>query len=167
MGSKPDFPNPLLTAELVAYLDGELADPEAQVIARRATADEETRREVDALRETWGLLDHLPLARADEDFGTRTLTALRVDEGKSSASTGLASGTSSERVRRWQVVSLAVIVLATTALSTWLTGRVWPGRDTRLVRKLSLAEHLDDYRVVGSIEFLRWLDESDTFDDAE
>jgi hypothetical protein len=36
---------------------------------------------------------------------------------------------------------------------------LWPDPTSRLVRDLSLAEHLDEYRDVGSFEFLHLLDE--------
>jgi hypothetical protein len=40
---------------------------------------------------------------------------------------------------------------------------VWPNPSARLTRELPIAEHLDEYREVGSFEFLRELAESPEF----
>ena len=41
---------------------------------------------------------------------------------------------------------------------------VWPNPSERLTRDLPIAEHLDEYRAVGSFEYLKELVESPEFD---
>ena len=167
MATKSDLSDPANSADLVAYLDGELPAPRAQELARQAARDEATRREVEALRETWGLLDLLPRARVTEDFGTKTLTALRNSEAPDADPDPDPDVMPGAARRRWRAGGLAAVALMAAVIGYAITGRAWPDRDARLVRQLALAEHLDEYRAVGSAEFLRLLDESDLFDDAE
>ena len=61
-------------SNLVAYLDGELNDAQARAMATKLTQSVTARREADALRKTWELLDLLPRPKASEDFTARTLT---------------------------------------------------------------------------------------------
>ena len=59
--------------ELATWLAGE-ADRETTERCETAVAtDGKIRREVDALRRTWDLLDHLPKPEADGGFTQRTL----------------------------------------------------------------------------------------------
>jgi anti-sigma factor RsiW len=145
-------------SNLVAYLDGELNDAEARSIATKLTQSLTARREVDALQKTWELLDLLPRPKASEDFTTRTLTLA------SQALEGRIASTANEVARRvgiglaWAVASALLFVLG-----YFLTLRVWPNPTDRLARDLSIAESLDEYRDVGSFEFLQDLDESTEF----
>jgi anti-sigma factor RsiW len=69
-------------SNLVAYLDGELNDAQARAMATKLTQSVTARREADALRKTWELLDLLPRPKASEDFTARTLTvATRRSDG--------------------------------------------------------------------------------------
>ena len=44
-----------------------------------------------------------------------------------------------------------------------LTSMAWPNPSARLVRDLPIAEYLDDYRDVGSFEYLQRLDSAPEF----
>jgi len=74
--------NAVEQADLVAYLDGELAEPEARAVATRLAGDPEARREVEAFEQVWDLLDHLPLPKAPSDFRSRTLSRLELPKKK-------------------------------------------------------------------------------------
>src|SRR5436190_19674967 len=65
-------------AELVAYLDGELAAAATERVESRLRDDPRIRAEVDAYRRTWDLLDRLPPAPASPTFASRTLDQLAV-----------------------------------------------------------------------------------------
>jgi anti-sigma factor RsiW len=67
-------------SNLVAYLDGELADEEAQEIERILAGSPVARNEVEMLQRTWDLLDGLPRVHVSEEFTRKTLTSLKVDE---------------------------------------------------------------------------------------
>jgi anti-sigma factor RsiW len=145
-------------SNLVAYLDGELNDAQARSIATKLTQSLTARREVDALQKTWELLDLLPRPRASEDFTTRTLSiATRQVDGRMATA-------ASDLARRvglglaWASASALLFVIG-----YFLALRVWPNPTARLARDLSIAESLDEYRDVGSFEFLEQLDTSPEF----
>src|SRR5712692_1601537 len=60
-------------AELVAYLDGELPKPAAQIMEAKLNTDPRMRAEVETLRRTWELLDFLPKPKPTPEFASRTL----------------------------------------------------------------------------------------------
>jgi anti-sigma factor RsiW len=146
-------------ANLVAYLDGELNDAQARAIATKLTQSLTARREVDALQKTWELLDLLPRPKASEDFTARTLSvAIHQGEGRiTSAAADLAQWAGLGLA--WAAASALLFVLG-----YFLTLRVWPNPTARLARDLPIAESLDEYRDVGSFEFLKQLDSSTEFD---
>ena len=66
-------------AELVAYLDGELDEEATQAVEAKIAGDPEVRAELDALKQTWGMLDYLPKASPSPNFTHRTLQRLTVE----------------------------------------------------------------------------------------
>lgn len=145
-------------SNLVAYLDGELNDAQARSIATKLTQSLTARREVEALQKTWELLDLLPRPKASEDFTARTLS-VAIDQADGRMLTA-----ASEVTRRvgfalsWAAASALLFVVG-----YFLTLRVWPNPTARLARDLPIAESLDEYRDVGSFEFLDQLDTSVEF----
>ncbi len=153
---------PAERADLVAYLDGELPEHESRSIATKLTQSVTARREIEMLQKTWEMLEHLPRPRASEAFTQRTLT--EVD--RLSTAGDKMVGAASRTVRR--ALAMGLCVLASTAcfgLGLVLTRWVWPDPTSRLARDLPIAEHLDEYRDVGSLEFLERLDKTPDFDD--
>ena len=145
-------------ANLVAYLDGELNDAEARSIATKLTQSLTARREVDALQKTWELLDFLPRPKASEDFTARTLTMA------TQAQDGRIASAANDLVRRAGIgLALACISALLFVLGYFLTLRVWPDPTAHLARDLPIAESLDEYRDVGTFEFLEQLDSSPEF----
>src|SRR5438874_735215 len=65
-------------AELVAYLDGELAEEAAQAFEARLSRDRQLRSEAEALKKTWEMLDFLPRAEPSASFTHKTLERLAV-----------------------------------------------------------------------------------------
>lgn len=160
---EPERPPPdaVDRSDLVAYLDGELSDAEARAIAERVSRSPAARLEVEALRGAWDLLDLLPSARASTDLGSRTLSAVRrVAEPEVAPSRRTVP-------RPLRIATCAAALILMVGLG-FVAGRwAWPDRTSRLVKQLSLAEHLDEYRDVGSVEFLQALDRSPEFGEAE
>jgi hypothetical protein len=147
-------------ADLVAYLDGELAEPESQAISTKLAHSATARREVDALERTWELLDFLPRPKASEDFTARTLsevTRREAEEGDLGSTIVRTSGRV-VRASAWILLSLLTFG-AGFGLIEW----VWPNPTERLSRDLPIAEHLDEYRDVGTFEFLQELVQSPEF----
>ena len=146
-------------ANLVAYLDGELNDAQSRSIATKLTQSLTARREVEALQKTWDMLDMLPRPQASEDFTFRTLSVTIKHQGDPR----LASAASSLMRRlglglAWLAASTSLFVIG-----YLLTERIWPNPSARLARDLPIAESLDEYRDVGSFEFLDHLDKSSEF----
>ena len=152
--------SPTERANLVAYLDGELTEPETQAIATKLTQSPTARREAESLERTWQLLEHLPRPQAPPDFTERTLTGvLRLDARGGALESAVAAV--ARRVG-WGALWLAGSAAAC-GCGYVLTYRVWPNPTARLARDLSIAEHLDEYRAVGSFEFLKQLANSPEF----
>jgi anti-sigma factor RsiW len=152
--------SPTERANLVAYLDGELNDAESRAIATKLTNSATARRELELLEKTWELLEHLPRPRASEQLTTRTLTQMHLiaQQGGQMESAFRALAQRVGRVAAAVGASLAACLLGY-ALTQW----VWPNPTARLARDLPLVEHLDEYRDVGSFEFLEALAESPEF----
>lgn len=145
-------------ANLVAYLDGELNDPQSRAIATKLTQSLTARKEVEALQKTWELLDFLPKPKASDDFAARTLSVAtrQADDRIASAASNLA--------RRAGIgLALAAVSSLLFVAGYFLTLRVWPNPSARLARDLPIAESLDEYRDAGSFDFLEQLDQSPDF----
>jgi hypothetical protein len=135
-----------------------LTDAQTRAIATKLTQSLTARREVEALQKTWEMLDLLPRPQASEDFTARTLSvATRQPDGR------IASA-ASDVFRR---IGLALVLMAASAtlfvVGYVLASRVWPNPSARLARDLPIAESLDEYRDVGTFEFLERLDGSPEF----
>jgi hypothetical protein len=160
MGPDQQRLTPSERANLVAYLDGELADPDARVITTKLAHSATARREVDALEKTWDLLEYLPRPKASEDFTARTMSQVLHGD----VQTNEFGSTALRIARRAGSVLLGITLgLLTFAIGYAFMQWVWPNPSARLIRELPIAEHLDEYRGVGSFEFLRELVESPEF----
>ncbi|HEY2157960.1 MAG TPA: hypothetical protein VGH33_20195 [Isosphaeraceae bacterium] len=162
MAPRPDQQRltPVERGNLVAYLDGELDEVDSRAIATKLTQSVTARREIEMLQKTWELLEHLPRPRASEAFTQRTLT--EVD--RLSLAGDRMMGAASRTLRHALVMLVGILAsLACFGVGVAVMRYVWPDPTARLVRDLSIAEHLDEYRDVGSVEFLEGLDRSPEF----
>jgi anti-sigma factor RsiW len=142
---------PAERANLVAYLDGELNDAESQAIATKLTKSATARREIEALERTWELLEFLPRPKASEEFTARTLSEVNQ---LSVAGDQLESAVRRTLVKTGQVVAWVLVSFLAIVIGFAVMRWAWPNPTARLARDLSIAEHLDEYRDVGSMEFL-------------
>lgn len=147
-------------ANLVAYIDGELTENEERAISTKLTLSPTARREVESLKQTWELLEHLPRPKGSADFPDRTLTSIRSLENKTLSWDRTA--------REWSIhlARLAIGVLAalaSLALGYNLVRWAWPDPAIRMAQDLSLAEHLEEYQQVGSFQLLEQLVNSQEF----
>jgi len=147
-------------ANLVAYLDGELEDAESRAIVTKLAHSATARREVEALEKTWELLEHLARPKASEDFTTRTLIEVGREDSEGGRLGSKVRETAQKVVRGavWTVAALLAFGSGF-GIMQW----VWPNPTERLTRDLPIAEHLDEYRDVGTFEFLKELANSPEF----
>lgn len=150
-------------ADLVAFLDGELAEDRVRFLEEKLTRSLSGRREIESLKSTWDLLDLLPRPPADDAFTERTITIASERLEGDDRLVGAA------RIAFRRIVSLLIVLTVPTLsglLGYSVTRWIWPDRTARLARDLTIAERLDDYQAAGSFEFLRRLDESTLFKEA-
>jgi hypothetical protein len=153
---------PAERSELVAYLDGELDEATALQLAEKLTHSVSGRREIDLLRRTWEMLDHLPRPEATPELKERTLSMTTMSAA-AGGQIGASLAEAARKAGRWAVV---VACLAASFAVAYIAARwVYPDRTRALARDLTIAERLDAYEAVGSIEFLRALDDSTHLDD--
>ena len=160
MGPDHQRLSPEERSNLVAYLDGELPEPEAQAIAAKLTQSMTARREVDSLRRTWEMLELLERPQASPDFASRTLVRLESLDDRGDRLASAASDITRKVLvgLGWVAAAVALFLAGHT-----ITARLWPNPSARLARDLPIAESLDAYREVGGIEFLEQLDEAPEF----
>ena len=146
--------SPIDRDNLVAYIDGELSERESRALATKITLSATAHREVEALKRTWELLEYLPRPAASSELTERTLTEVRrIDAlGGRLESLFVRRAKRVLRLALWAGAALIGVALGF-AVMRW----VWPDPTARLLRDLSIAEHFDEYRDVGDLEFLKAL----------
>lgn len=142
--------------ELVAYLDGELSDPDASRVEARISLDPAARAEAEGLRRTWALLDCLPRPEPSPAFTHQTLQ--RISAVRSARPTGQRAW---PRRLAWVAAGLLAGALGVA------TGRFVPNRaapasppsipDEELARDLGAVENRRLYQYVEDVGFLRAL----------
>ncbi len=148
--------------QLIAYLDGELAQTESQLVEKRLNTDPRFRAEADAMKRTWNLLDFLPKPEPSANFTNKTVDRL--------AALKPAPAASSTRLRVWvpRVAWVAGLLLAV-LVGYAVAGRMLPGtppsssglspeaeqrlaRDLRVIEQLGLFQHVDDIHLLNELD---------------
>jgi anti-sigma factor RsiW len=141
-------------AELVAYLDGELEEEDAREIEQTLSASEVARHEVEMLSRTWDLLETLPREAASAEFTAKTLQTVKVEATPASLPEWRPYARSALVALGWLTALAGAVLFGFSAGHRWL-----PQPNAPIVRDLPLLERLDTYKDVGSVEFLKELDE--------
>lgn len=152
---------------LTAYLDGELDPKIAQDLEAKINLDPEARKEVDALRQAWGMLDYLPKAAPKADFTHRTLQRVTLENTGRGAATGKMRAWRLPAPARWLGWAAAIAFVAGLGLGA---GQVLfrkpgppPDPDMELVRYLPVIENWRYYEKVHDMSFLHGLDQPELF----
>ena len=146
---------------LVAYLDGELEDALSQRIDQLLGGNAVARHEVETLSRTWELLDMLPHPKASEEFGSKTMSIIRLDV----APKVLVKPEWIDRAKRIGVlVAWGAGTVACAVLGFTITNSLLPNPPERMLRELPLIRNLDLYSELGSDEYLKELQASGLFD---
>jgi len=158
--------------QIVAYLDGELPDSEAETIEQMLAADPGLRTDMEHLTRSWDLLDLLPTGRASAGFSERTLSAIRaqslstIAEVPVEASVRKPPGSWKRSARQWSVRLLGLAgLLLLSMVSFEMTVRANRQQTDELLQELPLLERLHEYEDVGDVKFLRSLHELRLMDD--
>jgi anti-sigma factor RsiW len=157
-------------AELVAYLDGELDDAATQAVEAKIATNPDARAELDALKQTWGMLDYLPKASPSANFTNRTMERLsleKVGPRKTMPMPGKGNAWA------WRVGWAAAVLMALGGgylATVWLFPAPAPvdpisENDRILIQHLRLAEKWRYFENTDDLEFIRKLDQADLFGD--
>ena len=156
---------------LTAYLDGELDRKTAQALEAKINLDPEARREVEALKKAWGLLDYLPKPSAPGDFTHRTLERLSLEKLTKAAKTGnMARHRAAVTLRAvgWVAAILLAAGLGFGAAQLLFRGpEATVDVDEPLVRYLPILEKWRQYENAPDLDFIRALDHPDLFGDEQ
>ncbi len=149
-------------ANLVAYLDGELNEAEVRSLSNKITQSVTARRELESLQKTWELLDYLTRPEPANDFAQRTLS-IALEQGQKGAKVTAVAGRVA--IMGGRIAALIGVAALTCLIGYLATSWAWPDTTARLARDLSIAEHLDEFRELGSYEFLKLLEQSPILDE--
>jgi anti-sigma factor RsiW len=158
-----------LTAEqrenLVAYLDGELDESQAEEVEQGLKDSVVARHDVEMLSRTWDLLNFLPGVKASEEFSRKTLSTVQTSPGPAVSRIGdvlSRNGRRAALLSAWAAVLLVCGLVAYQATHRWV-----PDPNAELLDDFDIVENLDDYQEVGNIEFLKALNASHTLEHNE
>ena len=152
---------------LTAYLDGELDEPATQAMEAKIATDPAVRAELDALKQTWGMLDYLPKASPSPNFTHRTMERLTME--------GVGGAVKTMPVPRgrmgWPVwVCWAAALLLAVGIGYYVTTFFGspaptpiPDADLPLVRHLRIVEKWRLYENADDLEFVKKLNHPDLF----
>ncbi len=159
-GSAQDYSE--LRGELVAYLDGELDEAATLQMEQTLGDDPSLRREAELLSRTFELLDELPRERASDDFTQRTVSTIRVSQSSPRPADRL-------WLRRAGRIALAggwLVAMAVSAAIGYFAAQRSSSPDSqRLLEDFPVIRNVHVYQDVGSIEYLRALQEGRFFDE--
>lgn len=148
--------------ELVAYLDGELAELDSDRLEQQLVSDPPLRSYAESLDRTWRLLDSLGETTASGEFTRKTLAsleALPLDEDGHVSRTPvkvsrLVSSVPWLKIGLWCLVGFAG-GSAGLLLSRSANPQRTESEDTKILRQLDLLQDYQKIRTVPDVEFLK------------
>ncbi len=145
--------------EIVAYLDGELDSvAEAQVV-RRLSEDAAYRSRLGQLQQAWDMLDNLRRTEADDEFVQSTVAMVAVQAEVEAKTQKLRV----QRRRNLAWLAIAAVTLFSVAGGFFAIHRRMTRENRNLIRDLPVVEHVDEYRYIDDIEFLKQLERENLF----
>lgn len=137
--------------DLIAYLDGEADAKTARSVEAKLSTDPTTRREAEALKKAWDLLDYLPRPEPSPNFTNRTMERLTVQVATKRRSS-----------RTWALgLGWAASVFFAAAVgfggAMLFQHQRQAALDREIVQDLHIVENLHAYEHVDDIDFLHKL----------
>ena len=144
-------------SNLVAYLDGELSEPDMHELDEVLLQDPAARASVEQLRQTWDLLDVLPRPSVTEEFSAQTLATVQAIQDEDPPAPPAWTG-------RILAVGLWIVLLSVSSAAGVFVADQWqPDPTDHLIRQLSVVERLEVYRDIGDVDFLVALADTERF----
>ena len=151
---------------LAAFLDGELDEDAAQALEAKLNRDPEARKEVEALKQAWSMLDFLPRPEPSPNFTHRTMERLTMSVPRAAATARMKPPGSGHwlRILGWAGAVLLAVTVGGVAGSFLWHGRVPddPLADV-IAQHGTLIDHFVLYEPIIDLEFLKGLDHSELF----
>jgi anti-sigma factor RsiW len=145
--------------EIVAYLDGELNSEEEARVVRRLSDDPAYRSRLSQLQHAWDLLDKLRRTEADDEFVNSTVAMVAVQAEQAAQTQKLRV----VRQRNLAWLALAGVALLSIAGGYLALNRRMTRSDRNLIRDLQVIEHVDEYRNIDNVGFLKQLERENLF----
>lgn len=148
-----------LTAQLIAYLDGELGVDDRRQLEERLSEDDALRQRLQQYQQSWDLLDQLPTPQLSERFTQTTveMVAIRSQED------AIMQDKRESKSRQLKALILGVIGSACCLIAFIFTQRYLTRDERQLIKDLPVIEHLDAYQYAESIDFVRMLQSENLF----
>jgi hypothetical protein len=154
-----DAPENPLDEQLTAYLDGELSPEEARALEQQLARDITARERLRELASAWDMLDSLPRSTVSDNFAKSTVAMVAVvaadeiQELKQTAPTA--------KNRRW--IGLLIGAVAASVLGYFIANALLPDPHREIIKNLTLLDHWRIYQELGSLDFLRQLEQAGLF----
>lgn len=161
MSSTDSSQSELLDENLVAYLDGQLDAESARQIEQRLAGEEEVRRRLRELAQSWDMLDQLPHALADDTFTRSTVEMVAIAAEKELAE----QLTAEPKRRRRRGLLVGAMAVAVAAIGFFAANKLFSDPNERLLADLPAIDNLEVYGQVGDIDFLHKLNDEGMFSD--
>lgn len=145
--------------ELVAYLDGELGPEEATRVERRMAEDPRYNARLNQLQRAWDLLDTLQRTEADDQFVQSTVAMVAIQAAEDAKSQQMKT----VRSKSLAWVALSGLLILSAGATYAVVHRRLSRPNRQLVHDLPVIEHVDEYRNIDSLEFLRQLERENLF----
>jgi anti-sigma factor RsiW len=137
--------------DLIAYLDGEADAKTARSVEAKLSTDPVARKEADALKKAWDLLDYLPRPEPSPNFTNRTMERLTVQVA------GKRRGWKSWALGLGWAASVLFAAAAGFGGATLFQHQRQAALDHEIVQDLHIVENLHSYEHVDDIDFLHKL----------
>ncbi|MCA9128950.1 MAG: hypothetical protein KDB22_17810 [Planctomycetales bacterium] len=145
---------------LVAFLDGELAGPEADAIQTAADQDAQVRKRLQQLRASWDLLGDLPSVEPNPDTARTTIEMVTIAIAKESR-------TWTEWLVQFRWIAIASVI-ALSLVAGYGSGRMRSARQTeQAMRHLHVYANSSALKYIPNTEFLSTLSTIDTLMDPQ
>jgi len=159
MTRETDATPPVDSADLIAYLHGEVDPRTAEQIERRLAEDPQLAQRLREHQQAWDFLDELPREEASDDFTQTTLRMVAVaaaDDVRQHAVTA-------RKRRTWLRAAAGASLIVAALVGFRLASQRLTRADRELLRDLPVIENLDALQQVEDVEFLRALENEGLF----